>query len=214
MNNEPIRVLLADDHRMLREGLRSMLERSGQVQVIGEAPDGQAAVEMAAQLQPDVVVMDIAMPIINGIEATRLICQQNPSMRVVVLTMYQTEEYISEVLKAGASGYVTKDACGEELLKAIQTAVSGTVFLQPSVAATLVNQYLRIVTTDENKGGLTHRELEILGLLAKGMSNKTVAVQLNLSIHTVRAHRTNLMKKLDAHNTAELINQAKLLGLI
>ena len=214
MNNGPIRALLADDHRMLREGLRSMLERSGQVQGIGEASDGQAAVEMTARLQPDVVVMDIAMPILNGIEATRLICQQNSSTKVVILTMYQTEEYISEVLKAGASGYVTKDAAGEELLKAIQTAVSGTVFLQPSVTATLVNQYLRIVKPDENKGGLTHRELEILGLLAKGMSNKAVAVQLNLSIHTVRAHRTNLMKKLDAHNTAELINQATLLGLI
>ena len=214
MTNEMIRVLLADDHRMLREGLCLMLERSGQVQVIGEASDGQAAVELASQLQPDVVVMDIAMPILNGIEATRLICLQNPSTKVLILTMYQTEEYISEVLKAGASGYVTKDAAGEELLKAIQATYNGTVYLQPSVATSLVNQYLQIVSTDGKEGGLTPRELEILLLLVKGLENKAVAAQLSLSVHTVRAHRTNLMKKLDAHNTAELINQAQLLGLI
>ncbi len=214
MNSKLIRVLLADDHRMLREGLCTLLERSGLVQVIGEAQDGQIAVEMAAQLQPDVVVMDIAMPILNGIEATRLIRQQNPNTKVVILTMYQTEEYISEVLKAGAACYVTKDAAGEELLKAIQAAISGTVFLQPSVAATLVDQYLRIVTTGETEGGLTPREMEILRLLAKGMSNKALAEHLNLSVHTVRAHRTNIMQKLGVHNTAELINRAMALDLI
>ncbi|MCE5207544.1 MAG: response regulator transcription factor [Chloroflexi bacterium] len=214
MNSKLIRVLLADDHRMLREGLCTLLERSGLVQVIGEAQDGQVAVEMAAQLQPDVVVMDIAMPKLNGIEATRLIRQQNPSTKVVILTMYQTEEYISEVLKAGAACYVTKDAAGEELLKAIQAAISGTVFLQPSVAATLVDQYLRIVTTGETEGGLTPREMEILQLLAKGMSNKALAAYLNLSVHTVRAHRTNIMQKLGVHNTAELINRAMALNLI
>lgn len=214
MNNGTIRVLLVDDHRMLREGLRSLLERSGQVQVVGEASDGQVAVEMAARLQPDVVVMDIAMPILNGIEATREIHQRNPTTKIVVLTMYETEEYTSEVLKAGASGYVTKDAAGEELLKAIHATVSGTVFLQPSVTTTLVDKYLRIVTADEQEGGLTPRELEILRLLAKGMSNKNVAVHLHLSVHTVRAHRTNLMKKLNVHNIAELINQATLLDLI
>ena len=214
MNSKLIRVLLADDHRMLREGLCTLLERSGLVQVIGEAQDGQVAVEMAAQLQPDVVVMDIAMPKLNGIEATRLIRQQNPGTKVVILTMYQTEEYISEVLKAGAACYVTKDAAGEELLKAIQAAISGTVFLQPSVAATLVDQYLRIVTTGETEGGLTPREMEILQLLAKGMSNKALAAYLNLSVHTVRAHRTNIMQKLGVHNTAELINRAMALNLI
>lgn len=211
---DPIKVLLADDHRMLREGLRSMLEQSGQVQVIGEAQDGSQAIAMTDQLHPDVVVMDIAMPNVNGIEATRAIRQRHPQIKVVILTMYETAEYVSAVLKAGATCYVTKEAAGEELLQAIQSAVKGAVSLQSSMAAAVLGHVLKGGPEAQFEDELTPREKEILQLIGQGMNNRMLAAHLDLSLHTVRAHRSSIMRKLDAHNAAELVSQAIQKGLL
>lgn len=209
----PIKVLLADDHRMLREGLRSMLSQSGEVQVVGEAQDGNQAITMTEQLQPDVVVMDISMPKMNGIEATRIIRHKYPHMKILILTMYETEEYISEVLKAGATGYVTKEAAGEELLQAILSVAKGAVFIQSTVAFSALGDVLKASAYETTDERLTPREVEILGLISNGLSNREVAARLKLSIHTVRAHRSSAMRKLGAHNGAELISQAIQRGL-
>jgi DNA-binding NarL/FixJ family response regulator len=214
MDMDPVKVLLADDHRMLREGLRAMLDQSGQVQVVGEAQDGNQAVAMTEQLQPDVVVMDIAMPNLNGIEATRVIRQKHPNIKILILTMYETEEYVSEVLKAGATGYVTKEAAGEELLQAILSVVKGAVFLQSSMAASVLGQVLKETQEETAAEELTPRELAILRLIGNGMNNRALAAHLNLSIHTVRAHRSSIMRKLGVHNGAELVSQAVQKGLL
>lgn len=211
---EQIKVLLADDHRMMREGLKSLLEQSDTVQVIGEAQDGLLAVEMAINLHPDVVVMDIAMPGLNGIEATQLITSQNLSIKVIILTMYETEEYIIEILKAGATCYVTKDAAGDDLLKAIHAAAKGEVFIQSSFAAKIISRQINQSVAMENKVALTTREKQILRLIINGMNNKEVALQLHLSMNTVRTHRANIMDKLDVHNSAELISKAIHLRLL
>ena len=211
---KPIRVILADDHRILRDGLKSLLEQSGQVEVIAEAQDGCQAAQFADELLPEVVVMDIAMPVLNGIDATRLIRQRHPEIKVVVLTMYETDEYIAEILKAGASCYVTKDTAGDMLLEAIQMASIGSAFLQPSVAKRVVDQFASQETKTKVETDLTPREMEVLRYLAQGLSNKALASQLKLSLHTVRAHRSSIMHKLEVHNTAELVNQAMKLGLI
>ena len=214
MNMERVKVLLADDHTMLREGLRAMLVQSGQVHVAGEAQDGYQAVAMTEQLHPDVVVMDIAMPNLNGIEATRVIHQKHPNIKILILTMYETEEYVSEVLKAGATGYVTKEAAGEELLHAILSVIKGAVFLQSSKAASVLGQFLKETQDGTVVENLTPRELEILRFIGNGLSNQAIATQLNLSIHTVRAHRSNIMRKLGVHNGAELVSQAVQKGLL
>jgi DNA-binding NarL/FixJ family response regulator len=214
MNMERVKVLLADDHTMLREGLRAMLVQSGQVHVVGEAQDGYQAVAMTEQLHPDVVVMDIAMPNLNGIEATRVIHQKHPNIKILILTMYETEEYVSEVLKAGATGYVTKEAAGEELLHAILSVIKGAVFLQSSKAASVLRQFLKETQDGTVVENLTPRELEILRFIGNGLSNQAIATQLNLSIHTVRAHRSNIMRKLGVHNGAELVSQAVQKGLL
>lgn len=210
-----IKVLLADDHRVLRDGLKSMLDQPDEIEIVGEAQDGLQAVEMADRLSPDVIVMDIAMPNLNGIDATRSIRQKHPEIKIVVLTMYETEEYISEILKAGASCYITKDAAGDTLLEAIRMAQMGSVFLQPGSAISVVDQYyLNNGHKEKSDADLTGREVEILGLIVKGMSNKNLASQLGLSLHTIRAHRSNIMHKLDAHNAVELVNKASKLGLV
>ncbi|MBN1319000.1 MAG: response regulator transcription factor [Anaerolineales bacterium] len=211
---EPVKVLLADDHRMLREGLRTMLEQSDRIRVIGEAQDGVQAVAMAEHLKPDVVVMDIAMPNMNGIEATRAIRTHRPETKVVILTMYDTEEYVSEILKAGATCYVTKEAAGEELLQAIQSAAKGAVYLQSTAAGAVIGQVLKQSPEGGSETELTHREMEILRLIGQGLTNRAMAAHLNLSLHTVRSHRSNIMRKMAAHNAAELVSLAVQKGLI
>ena len=181
---KPITVVLADDHRMLRDSLRSMLQQSGEVEVVGEAQDGNEALELAEQLKPDVVVMDIAMPNLNGIIATRQIRQSRIPTKVVILTMYETDEYVSEILKAGASGYVTKDGAGDELLQAIRVAAMGAMFLPRSMAETVVGRLAESASTETV---LTARETQILQLITRGMGNRALAASLNLSLHTVRA---------------------------
>ena len=205
-----IRVLLADDHRILREGIRALIEDQGDMQVIGEAEDGLAAVKKVAQLQPDVVVMDIAMPLLNGLEATRQIHRDYPRVRVLILTMHENEEYIRQVLAAGALGYVLKDAAARDLLGAIRSVYPGEAVLSPAITRLVIEDYLRWgdIRPEDTTDGLTAREREVLQLIAEGYTNKEIAGILSLSVKTVQSHRTNLMNKLDLHDRGELIKYA------
>jgi two-component system response regulator NreC len=205
-----IRVLLVDDHAILREGLRALLEREPDMQVVGEAEDGRAAVEQARQLQPDVVVMDIAMPLLNGIEATRQIKCLPYKIEVLVLSMYDDEGYIRQALTAGALGYILKDALARELMDAIRAIHQGEAVLSSAITRLVIEDYLRFgdIRPTDNDDCLTPREREVLQLIAEGYTNKQIAEILNLSIKTVGVHRTNMMKKLDLHDRGELIKYA------
>jgi len=205
-----IRVLLADDHTILRDGIRALLDDQADIEVIGEAGDGQATVKMTAQLQPDVVVMDIAMPLLNGLEATRQIQRDFPQVKVLILTMHENEEYIRQVLAAGALGYVLKDAAARDLLSAIRAVYQGEAVLSPAITRLVIEDYLRWgdIRPPDSTNGLTSREREVLQLIAEGYTNKEIAEILCISIKTVQSHRTNLMSKLDLHDRGELIKYA------
>ncbi|HUV27094.1 MAG TPA: response regulator transcription factor [Anaerolineales bacterium] len=205
-----IRVLLADDHTILREGIRALIEDLGDMEVVGEAEDGQATVKMVAQLLPDVVVMDIAMPLLNGLEATRQIRRDFPQVKVLILTMHENEEYIRQVLAAGALGYVLKDAAARDLLGAIRTVYQGEAVLSPAITRLVIEDYLRWgdIRPEDTTNGLTAREREVLQLIAEGYTSKEIAGILSLSVKTVQSHRTNLMNKLDLHDRGELIKYA------
>ncbi len=203
-----IRILLADDHSIVRRGLQYLLERSPDLEVVGEAADGREAVKLATELSPDVVVMDIAMPQLNGIEATAQIVKRSPKTGVVILSMYSDEEYILRALTAGAKGYLLKDSAESDLLRAVEAVAQGKTFFSPAIAQALLEDYVRMLQQRGLKDSydlLTDREKEILQLLAEGKSNKEVAALLNLSVYTVETHRANLMQKLNLHNTAELV---------
>ncbi|MCJ7537017.1 MAG: response regulator transcription factor [Anaerolineales bacterium] len=206
----PIRVLLADDHTILREGIRALIEDQGDMEVVGEAENGQATVKMVAQLLPDVVVMDIAMPLLNGLEATRQIRRDFPQVKVLILTMHENEEYIRQVLTAGALGYVLKDAAARDLLGAIRTVYQGEAVLSPAITRLVIEDYLRWgdIRPEDTTNGLTAREREVLQLIAEGYTSKEIAGILSLSVKTVQSHRTNLMNKLDLHDRGELIKYA------
>jgi DNA-binding NarL/FixJ family response regulator len=205
-----IRVLLADDHTILRDGIRALLDDQADMEVIGEAEDGYATVKMTAQLQPDVVVMDIAMPLLNGLEATRQIQRDHPQVKVLILTMHDNEEYIRQVLAAGALGYVLKDAAARDLLGAIRAVYQGEPVLSPAITRLVIEDYLRWgdIRPPDSSNGLTSREREVLQLIAEGYTNKEIAEILCLSVKTVQSHRTNLMGKLDLHDRGELIKYA------
>ena len=205
-----IRVLLADDHTILRDGIRALLDDQTDIEVIGEAGDGQATVKMTAQLQPDVVVMDIAMPLLNGLEATRQIQRDFPQVKVLILTMHENEEYIRQVLAAGALGYVLKDAAARDLIGAIRAVYQGEAVLSPAITRLVIEDYLRWgdIRPPDSSNGLTSREREVLQLIAEGYTNKEIAEILCISIKTVQSHRTNLMSKLDLHDRGELIKYA------
>lgn len=212
-----IRVFLADDHLILREGIRALLEKVPDIEMVGEAADGEAAISSIEQLMPDVVLMDITMPGINGLEATRLIKQRYPQIKVLILTMHETDQYLSEMLSAGASGYIVKTTDSSELISAIQEVNEGNVHLYPSIARMLVEDYLHKVTTGEEKksyNGLTPREREVLKHIAEGKQNKEISNFLGISVRTVQAHRTNLMDKIGAHDRTELVKYAIRKGII
>lgn len=217
-----IRVLLVDDHAILREGIRFLLSASGEIEIVGEAGDGIEALELAENLNPDAVLMDIAMPRMNGIEATKELKKRYPDLPVVILSMYDSEEYILPILKAGASGYVLKKAAGQELVSAIKAAVSGQVILDPSVAKTVVDSIGTGQPGRERTAGaahpalgqLTEREKEVLILVARGLTNQQICEKLFISIKTVQAHRANLMDKLDLHDAVELTKFAIKTGLV
>lgn len=205
-----IRVLLADDHRILREGIRALIEDQEDMVVVGESEDGLATVKKVAELLPDVVVMDIAMPLLNGLEATRQIHRDFPQVKVLILTMHENEEYIRQVLAAGALGYVLKDAAARDLLGAIRTVNQGEAVLSPAITRLVIEDYLRWgdIRPEDTTDGLTPREREVLQLIAEGYTNKEIAGIMNLSVKTVQSHRTNLMNKLDLHDRGELIKYA------
>lgn len=210
-----IRVLLVDDHAILREGLRALLNHYNDVEVVGEAQDGVEAVARVDELQPDIVLMDIAMPGMGGIEATRLIRQRHPEIQVLVLTQHDDWRYIQPLLQAGASGYMTKRALGTDLIAALRTVERGETFLQPSVVSTVAEQIRRQAEpTDTVIEPLTPREQEILKYITLGKTNPQIAVVLSLSVKTVEWHRANLMSKLDAHSVADLVRYALQRGLV
>ncbi|MBK9167584.1 MAG: response regulator transcription factor [Bryobacterales bacterium] len=206
--SKPIRVLLADDHGVVRKGLRFLLARHEDIEVVAEAADGREAVQMAAEFSPNVVVMDVAMPRLNGIDATRQIMQKNPRTGVVMLSMHSDESYLVRALTAGARGYLLKDSAEADLASAVQAVAQGKSFFSPAIAKTLLEDYVRYLqqrNLEDSYDLLTDREKEILQLLAEGKSNKEVASLLNISPYTVETHRTNLMQKLNLHNTAEIV---------
>lgn len=212
-----IRVLIADDHTILREGVRTLLELYDDIEVVGEAADGKEAVEKAAQLCPDIVLMDIAMPGLGGLEATVEIRKISPKTRILVLTQYDDREYIYRFLKVGAAGYVLKKAAGTELVSAIRSVHQGGTFLYPSIASKVVEGYIRGEEPQAEEAAyerLTDREKQVLKLVAEGHGNKEIAELLSLSIKTVMGHRANIMEKLGIHNRTELVKYAIRKGLI
>jgi len=211
-----IRVLIVDDHAVLRDGIASLLALCDDMEVVGQAADGREALEKAHQLQPDVVIMDISLPIMDGLEATRRIRKENPRAKVLVLTMYENKEYIFSAVKAGASGYVPKKAVAAELVSAIRGLHRDGSFLYPSAARTLIEDYLERSAGDEKDSyhRLTDREREVLKLIAEGRTSREIAELLVVSIKTVLGYRTNIMEKLNIHNRTDLIKYAIRRGLI
>ena len=210
-----IRVLLADDHQLFRQGLRSMLANDAQVEVIGEAASGRSAVELARQLVPDVVVMDISMPDLNGIDATRQIKQRSPGIQVLALSAHADRRFVTGILAAGAAGYILKDSAFEELCRAIHTVAGKQVYLSPAVAGGVVEASLRSAPADGASGAdaLTPRQREVLQLLAEGMNTKQMAAHMHLSVKTIETHRTQIMKRLDCQSVADLTKYAIREGL-
>jgi two-component system, NarL family, response regulator NreC len=203
-----LRVLLADDHGIVRKGLRFLLERQAGMAVVGEASDGREAVRLAEKTTPHIVIMDVAMPLLNGIDATAQIIKMNPKTGVIMLSMHSDEAYLVRALTAGAKGYLLKESAEVDLLRAVEVVAQGRPFFSPQIAQTLLEDYMRALQQrglEDSYELLTDREREVLQLLAEGKSNKEVASILNLSTYTVETHRTNLMQKLNLHNTAEIV---------
>ena len=213
----PIRILLADDHTVMRNGLRLLLERQPNLTVVGEASDGRETVRAAESVSPDVVVMDIAMPNLNGIEAARQITATRPETAIVILSMHSDESYVIRALKAGARAYLLKDSAEGDLIAAIHAISEGKSFFSPAISRILVEDYMRQLEqqhVEDTYELLTAREREILQLLAEGKTNKEVASMLNLSVYTVETHRTHILQKLNLHNVPELILYAVRKGII
>lgn len=210
-----IRVLLADDHPLVRSGLMALLEPLREFQIVGEAGDGQEAVTLAKKLKPDVVVIDLSMPVMSGVDATRLIREHVPTTNVLVLTMHENEEYVFQILRSGAGGYILKNCSREELAAAIRAVAKGEKFFSPKVSELMVQAYLRKAearetssTTPNGEAPLTPRETEVLALVAEGMTNQEIAERLFISARTVETHKTNIMQKLGIEDTSKLIRYA------
>jgi len=205
-----IRILIADDHTLLRNGICALLADEQDMMIVGEADDGREAVRLAGQLKPNVVLMDIAMPLLNGLEATRQIKHEHPEINILVLTMYDHEEYFREMLEAGASGYIIKRAAATELVSAIRSVYNGEAILSPAITRLLLEDYLSHDARSEagDPNALSSREREVLQLIAEGRTSREIAEILHLSVKTVQSHRTNLMQKLDLHDRGDLIKYA------
>jgi two-component system response regulator NreC len=213
----PIRILLAEDHTLVRKGIHSLLAEQPDIEVVGEASTGYEAIAAAEKLKPDIVLMDINMPELNGLEATRQIRKLHPDIKVVVLTMYGNEEYVLQLLQAGAAGYVVKQSIPAELITAIYAVESGDAFLSPSVSKSVIEEYLRHAPTEtqvENFDRLTDREREVMQLLVEGYSTREIADKLFISTKTVGVHRTNLMEKLELKTLPDLVKYALRKGII
>jgi two-component system, NarL family, response regulator NreC len=211
------RILLADDHKLMRSGLKALIEQQPDLTVVGEADDGRQAVALAASLKPDLLVMDIGMPNLNGIEAALQITQANPATAIVILSMHSDESYVLRALKAGAKGYLLKDSAESDLIRAVHAVAGGKSFFSPAVSKVLLDDYVRKLQRSGAEDAydlLTPREREILQLIAEGKSNKDVANLLNLSVYTVETHRSNIMEKLNLRGIPELILYAVRKGII
>lgn len=210
---DKIRVLLADDHTLIRSGIATLLQSSKDILIVGEAADGEEAVRQTGELRPDVVVIDLSMPKLSGIEATKILKRKYPEANVLVLTMHENEEYVFQILKSGASGYVLKSAGKDELTSAIRAAARGEKYFSPRISQLMAEGYLKRVDrkspeAESTEVPLTRREREILALVVKGRTNQQIADQLFISPRTVDTHRTNIMQKLDIHDLANLVRYA------
>ncbi|HYM10071.1 MAG TPA: response regulator transcription factor [Bryobacterales bacterium] len=204
-----IKILICDDHLLFREGVKTVLQREPHIEVVGEASDGKQAVELAKLLQPDVILMDISMPVLKGFDATRRIKKSSPHVKVLILTVYDDEDLVTRCLNAGALGYLVKDSPPTQLLFAIEAAVRGEQYLSPKVLKGVMTHYVQHLGEAKTRyDSLSDREREVLVMLAEGNSLKGVATQLNVSVKTVDAHKCNLMRKLDLHDRSELIRYA------
>ncbi len=214
---EKIRILIADDHALVREGFRSLLEAQPDIEVVGEAADGEEAVKKVKEVQPDIVLMDITMPVMDGLEATQQIKLNNPEVKILALTMHEGDEFFFKFLDAGASGYFVKGGSSSELLWALRVVSQGEVFLYPSMAKKLLGDYLQRVNEGNDKESfdtLTNRQREILKLIAEGHTNQEIAKILVLSISTVQTHRAHIMSKLGLHRPVELFKYALQRGFV
>ena len=210
-----VRVLLADDHTLVRAGLIKLLESMPDITVVGEAGDGLALLKLAEQLQPQLVLMDIAMPGLNGIEATARLARSCPAIRVLILSMHQNEEYVRQALRHGAAAYLLKDAAPMELEQAIAAVLRGEIYLSPAVSSGVVSDYVQRLRSDEPaQNPLTPRQREVLQLIAEGYSTKEIARRLDLSVKTVDTHRSQLMKQLDIHEVTGLVRYAMRAGMV
>jgi DNA-binding NarL/FixJ family response regulator len=217
ISTKQISVLLADDHTVVRQGLRALLEAEGDISVVGEAANGRQAVSLAKKALPNVVLMDLAMPVLNGLEATRQILKNLPSVKVLVLTSYEDDDYVQQMVESGASGYLIKQTAADDLLEAIRKVYQGNTFYSPTIARRL--RVLGRVNLDHGSAarrgnGLTPREAEVLQLIAEGFPNKQIAVELDISIKTVEKHRQQVMNKLNIHDTAGLTRYSISKGLV
>jgi len=214
-NRMSIRVLLSDDHRIMREGLRSLLEKEPDIELVGEAEDGRSTLKLASRLKPQVVVMDISMPDLNGIDATRKLLEKLPSVKVLALSMHTDQRFIEGMLRAGATGYLPKDCASEELVRAIRTVLSNQTYLSPSIADVVRRDYLsqRREADISVSGVLTEREREVLQLMAEGKNTKEIASRLQVSVKTIETFRQHIMQKLNLHSLAELTKYAIREGL-
>jgi two-component system response regulator NreC len=213
----PIRILIAEDHTIVRQGLARLLEDQPDLEVVGEASHGQAAVETALQLKPDIVVMDIAMPRMNGIEAAKRIRKHLPKTKIIILSMYSHEHYIHELLETGISGYLLKDSSGRDIIKAIHAAMNDETFLSPSISKVVVNRYLfprKCTSKEERFKLLSNREREVFQLIAEGHSTRQIADMLCVSISTIKSHRSKIMEKLGLDRPVKLLHLAIQLGLV
>ncbi len=211
MRGRKTRILLADDHAVVRQGFRLILNAQPDLEIVGEAGNGHEAVELAERLQPDIVIMDVAMPGLSGIEATRRLTAGAPRARVLALSMHKDSVYVREMLKAGARGYLLKDALDTDLLAAVQALARGDGYLSPAISDAVLNDYRKHVTDPIDL--LSSREREVLQMIAEGKTNKEIATVLNLSVYTVDAHRGRIMEKLNLHSTAELVRFAMRSGI-
>ena len=211
-----IKILLADDHQLVRKGIRQLIEAEPDMDVVGEAADGQQIVRMFLETTPDVVVTDIGMPGLNGIEATRRLTDLEPNARILALSMHNDPGYVTEILAAGAKGYLVKDAAVEELIRAVRTVASGMTYLSPTIAGDVVDEHIRNSPKQDRDSAftvLTDREREVLQPLAEGRTTKEIAKTIHRSVKTVESHRRNIMKKLDLHTVADLTKYAVQHGL-